>query len=160
MTEIRIVEFNPADTRHRQTFRDLNLAWIEKHFLVEERDRRELENPEREILEHGGRIFVAEAGEEILGVCAVIVEPDGVCELAKMAVAESARGRGVGKLLGEAVIEYARMVRAPYVELLSNTVLTPAMRLYNALGFVEVPLPRTDYARANIKMVLQLGDRG
>jgi ribosomal protein S18 acetylase RimI-like enzyme len=42
------------------------------------------------------------------------------------------------------------------VELLSNTVLAPALALYRSLGFAEVPLPRTDYRRANIKMVLDL----
>jgi ribosomal protein S18 acetylase RimI-like enzyme len=50
----------------------------------------------------------------------------------------------------------ARARGASRVELLSNTALEPAIRLYRALGFVEVPLPRTDYARANIKMVLRL----
>lgn len=45
---------------------------------------------------------------------------------------------------------------APRVDLLSNTVLGPAIALYRALGFVEVPLPASEYARANIKMVLDL----
>ena len=81
---------------------------------------------------------------------------DGVYELVKMAVAREARGRGVGRAFGEAVIVKARSLRAPRVELLSNTVLTPAIGLYHALGFVEVPRPATDYARANIKMVLTL----
>lgn len=73
-----------------------------------------------------------------------------------MAVAEWARGRGVGRLLGEAAVAAARAAGAPRVDLLSNTVLGPAIALYRALGFVEVPLPPTPYARANIKMVLDL----
>ena len=37
-----------------------------------------------------------------------------------------------------------------------TAVLAPALALYRSLGFAEVPLPRTDYRRANIKMVLEL----
>jgi hypothetical protein len=32
-------------------------------------------------------------------------------------------------------------------------VLASVFTLYRALGFVQVPLPATDYARANIMMV-------
>jgi len=34
--------------------------------------------------------------------------------------------------------------------------VAPAIRLHRAPGFTEVPLPRTDYARANSKMVREL----
>ncbi|MCU0634262.1 MAG: hypothetical protein MUE41_05270 [Gemmatimonadaceae bacterium] len=51
-----------------------------------------------------------------------------------------------------------RIVRydAARIALLSNTVLAPAIALYRSLGFVEVPLPDTEYARANIRMVCGL----
>ncbi|WP_284352788.1 GNAT family N-acetyltransferase [Roseisolibacter agri] len=157
---MRVVPFDPARADHRAAFRDLNLAWIEQHFVVEARDRRELDDPDAHILAHGGAIFMAvDDGAnvgEILGTCALLAEPDGACELAKMAVHAAARGRGVGRALGEAAVAAARARGAPRVDLLSNTVLGPAIGLYRALGFVEVPLPATDYARANIKMVLDL----
>lgn len=154
---VRIVAYEP---RHHLHFRALNLAWIEEHFAVEERDRLDLDDPEGRILASGGQILMAESvgpqGVDVLGTCALIREPDGAYELAKMAVAPAARGRGVGRALGEAAVATARALGAPYVELLSNTKLAPAIGLYRALGFVEVPLPRTEYARANIKMVLTL----
>ncbi len=157
---VRVVPYAPGRPDHRAAFRALNLAWIEAHFTVEERDRRELDDPEGHILAHGGQIFMAEAdapaGTEVLGTCALLREPDGAFELAKMAVSDSARGRGVGRALGLAAVTAARAAAAPRVDLLSNTVLGPAIGLYRALGFVEVPLPATDYARANIKMVLDL----
>jgi GNAT superfamily N-acetyltransferase len=156
---VRIVAFSPANGAHREGFRDLNLAWIERHFVVEARDRYELDDPEQHILGAGGHVFIAEAdsdaGVEVLGTCALVVD-HGVHELVKMAVAESARGRGVGRALAEAVIEKARALGAPRVELLSNTVLGPAIALYRSLGFQEVALPPSEYARANIKMVLDL----
>jgi GNAT superfamily N-acetyltransferase len=158
---MRIVDYARGNRAHREGFRDLNLAWIEEHFAVESRDRHELDDPERHILDAGGWIFIAEEegereeGAEVLGTCALVPE-HGVYELVKMAVAPAARGRGVGRALGEAVIARARALGIPRIELLSNTVLGPAIHLYRALGFVEVPLPRTEYARANIKMVLEL----
>jgi GNAT superfamily N-acetyltransferase len=159
---VRIVPYDPRQPSHQVAFRDLNLAWIEAHFTVEERDRRELDDPEGRILAAGGQIFMAESegpGEvQVLGTCALLVEHEGAFELAKMAVRESARGRGVGRALGAAAIGAARSRGASRVELLSNTVLESAISLYRSLGFVEVPLPATDYARANIKMILDLTD--
>ena len=93
---------------------------------------------------------------QVLGTCALLVEENGALELGKMAVRDSARGRGAGRALAEAVIASARTRQATHLELLSNTLLAPAIRLYRSLGFVEVPLPATEYARANIKMMLAL----
>jgi GNAT superfamily N-acetyltransferase len=157
---MRIVDYARGNAAHREAFRDLNLAWIEEHFAVESRDRHELDDPERHILDAGGWIFIAEEEDQereaaVLGTCA-LVPGHGVYELVKMAVAPEARGRGAGRALGEAVIARARALGIPRIELLSNTVLGPAIGLYRALGFVEVPLPETQYARANIKMVLEL----
>jgi GNAT superfamily N-acetyltransferase len=153
MTGIRIVEYSPA---HRERFRDLNLAWITEHFRVEDADRLALDDPEGYILGHGGHILMAEVDGAIVGACALLRNADGSFELAKMAVDPSARGRHVGRALGEAAIARARSEGAPLVELLSNTKLAPAIALYRSLGFVEVPLPPNDYERANIKMTLSL----
>jgi ribosomal protein S18 acetylase RimI-like enzyme len=152
-----IVDYEP---RHRAAFRDLNLAWITTHFRVEAADRRALGDPDGYILARGGHILVAELDGVAVGVCALLRQEDGSFELAKMAVDPAAQGRRIGWALGRAAIERARALGAPRVELLSNTVLEPAIRLYRALGFVEVPLPETEYERANIKMVLELeGER-
>jgi GNAT superfamily N-acetyltransferase len=91
-----------------------------------------------------------------VGACALIRGDDGSVELAKMAVDAAARGRGIGRALGEAAIARARALGATRVELLSNTVLAPAIALYRALGFVEAPMHDTEYERANIRMVLDL----
>ena len=159
-SSVHVVPYSSSRPDHRIAFRDLNLAWIRKHFVVEPRDRHELDDPDAHILAHGGHIFMAEAegsrGREVLGTCALLLEPDGRYELAKMAVDESARGRGMGRALAEAAIAAARARGAPRIELLSNTALAPAIALYRALGFVEVPISATEYARANIKMILEL----
>lgn len=155
---MRIVDYTPA---HRPHFKALNLEWITAHFAVEEADRRVLDDPEGHVLAEGGHILMAEdATGDVVGTCALLRITDGSFELAKMAVAPRARGRGVGRALGEAAVERARALGAARVELLSNRVLAPALALYKSLGFVEVPLPATtEYRRADIKMELDLRDR-
>ncbi len=150
---LRIIPFR---SEHAAAFRDLNLAWIEKHFVVEERDARDLGDPATHILAPGGYIFMAELSGASVGTVALMRESDGVFELAKMTVADSTRGLGVGRALGEAAIAHARAIGAKKIELLTNSKLVPAIALYHSLGFVDVPLVPTEYARADVHMVLAL----
>src|SRR4051812_13645581 len=73
---VRVVAYDRARPDHRGAFRDLNLAWIEKHFIVEPRDRHELDDPDAHIIAHGGEILMAEAdgpaGVDVLGTCALL----------------------------------------------------------------------------------------
>ena len=150
---LRIVPFR---AEHAAAFRDLNLAWIEKHFAVEERDARDLGDPATHIIAPGGYIFMAELNGVAVGGVALMREEDGVFELAKMTVADSTRGLGVGRALGEAAIAHARAIGAKTIELLTNSALKPAIALYHSLGFVDVPLGHTEYTRADVHMVLEL----
>jgi len=152
-TPVRVVQY---ESRHRDAFRDLNVAWISRYFAIEDADLKVLNDPERAILAPGGAILMAEMANEPVGTVALIrVAPDGF-ELAKMAVTPSAQGHGIGVLLGQAAIERARQLGARWIELLSNTSLAPALHLYHKLVFVEAPLGGTDYRRADIRMVLTL----
>jgi len=73
-----------------------------------------------------------------------------------MAVTENARGKNIGRLLGEAVINKARQIGAKKIYLESNTVLEPAINLYRKLGFRKVTGPPSPYTRCNIQMELLL----
>ena len=93
----------------------------------------------------------------VLGVVAMLApRADGSpgFEFAKMGVRARARGRGVGRLLGEAAVRWAR-ARGAAVDILSNRRLAPALALYKSLGFEERPLPANDYERADIYLVLE-----
>ncbi|MEP7064446.1 MAG: GNAT family N-acetyltransferase [Gemmatimonadota bacterium] len=150
---LRIVQYRPE---HAAAFRDLNLAWIRKHFTVEPRDARDLGEPDTYIIAPGGYIFMAELNGEAVGTCALMREREGEFELAKMTVAESARGLGVGRALGQAAIAHARTIGAKRIELFTNSSLTPAIALYHALGFVDIPVGSTEFVRADVRMVLDL----
>lgn len=156
--EFQIVEY---EARHATAFRDLNLSWIEEYFEVEEVDRRALLEPEDTILRPGGAILVAEAGDEILGVCALRHDSPGRYEVTKMAVRRDLRGHGIGRRLLCDVITHARLLGAKELFIISNTVLRPAIHLYRQLGFAEVPFPaEQEYARGNIALELNLTRKG
>jgi DNA-binding MarR family transcriptional regulator len=140
-------------------FQRLNEEWISEFFEMEEEDRKTLNDPERAIIEPGGEILFArdKMSHEVLGTCALLRRDDAVCELAKMAVSTAARGKGIGRLIGEEAVKTAREMGFMKLYLESNSILSPALGLYRELGFVQMDFPyHSDYSRANVYMELML----
>ena len=142
---------------HAAAFNRLNRAWLEEHALLEDGDRKQLEQPRESILAKGGEIFIAVMDNEAIGCCAVIPHEAGVVELAKLAVDARVQGHGVGRRLTEKALAWARRRGAQKVILLSSTKLQSALRLYERLGFQYGPLPSDPgYQTADIYMELSL----
>ena len=156
--EVKIVTWQPE---YSASFKQLNEAWINHYFTMEAADRLVLDDPETHVIAPGGEIlFALGLGKEsrVLGTCALIRVDDARAELAKMSVSDQARGLGIGYLLGEATIAEARKRGFATLCLESNRKLTPAISLYQKLGFEECSPPHaSDYSRADIYMELQLG---
>lgn len=153
-TVVDVVEYRPE---FRDAFVQLNRQWIEQYFAIEPRDVAVFEDVEGRILTPGGMIFFVLANGRPLGTCAMLAEGPGVYQLAKMAVDPSARGLGYGDRLMTAAIRWAKDRGATRIELLSNSMLAPALALYRKHGFVdELFVPRDGYARTNVKMALSL----
>ena len=150
------LQLRPFKLADAAAFRELNEAWIEKHFGLEEPDREVLGNPIGHVIEPGGFIYMACIEGRAVGSCALIPTRAGVYEIAKMAVAEQHRGRGIGRKLLTYVIEQARAAGATLLTLESSSVLTNAVRLYESLGFRHLPPKPSPYARANVFMELPL----
>ena len=142
---------------HAAAFNRLNRAWLEEHALLEDGDRKQLEQPRESILARGGEIFIAVMDNEVIGCCAVIPHEAGVVELAKLAVDARVQGHGIGRRLTETALTWARRRGAQKVILLSSTKLQAALRLYERLGFQYGPLPADrGYQTADIYMELSL----
>jgi N-acetylglutamate synthase-like GNAT family acetyltransferase len=149
-------EFQEGD---EQAFRELNEEWISKYFVLEAKDVEALRHPREKILERGGRIFLAVCEGETVGCCALLPMAAGEFEVAKMAVEERMRGGGIGRGLLAHVIEEAKAAGARRLYLETNQKLTPAVRLYEAVGFRHLPPERvvpSPYARADVYMELDL----
>ena len=147
----------PFEPRHALVWRTLNEAWIRRWFTIEAKDRQTLDDPEGTVLAKGGRIFIAEHEGEPVGCVAMIPMKDGGFEVAKMAVAQSARGRGVGRLLMQACVAAGRKAGAPRLYLETNSKLAPALKLYESAGFRELePAEPSAYRRCDVWMELPL----
>ena len=154
------VEIVPYKEKYRSDFKNLNEAWIKKYFKMEEMDHKALDHPKTYILDNGGHILVALYENEVVGVCALIKidHPKFDYELAKMGVSPKAQGKGIGWLLGNAIIDKARSLGTKTLYLESNTVLKPAIALYRKLGFNKISGVPTPYERSNIQMELKLDE--
>lgn len=155
--ESRAVQIQPYQQKHLEVFRRLNQEWITTHFKMEQPDYEVLDNPKKYILDRGGFIFVATIDRKPVGVCALLKQKENKSyELAKMAVSPEHQGKSIGWMLGQAVIEKAISLKAHRLFLESNTLLTPAINLYQKLGFQKIVGPPTPYERCNIQMELKL----
>lgn len=139
-----------------EPFRKLNLEWLNKYNLLEEADMVVLDDPQGMILDTGGAIYLAKAGDEIVGTAALVHEGNNVYELAKMSVTEQWQGKGISKLLIEACLQKAKEIGAVKIELFSNHQLKSALKLYEKYGFSYVELKDSPFATADIKMELIL----
>lgn len=150
--KIEIVEFSSELSEH---FRKLNEEWLQKYFVVEEYDEALFAEPEK-IIADGGKIFFVVTGNNEVVATASLLKEGNDFELAKMAVTEAYKGKGIGNLLMEHSIKVAKEANAEKVFLISNRSLTPALNMYKKYGFAEVPLDTENnpYQRGDIKMEL------
>ncbi|AWX43158.1 hypothetical protein HME9304_00145 [Flagellimonas maritima] len=151
-------EIIPYSNIYKDSFKALNEEWITKYFVMEEMDIISLNNPKEYILDKGGYIAVALLKKEPVGVCALLKSnrKGFDFELAKMGVSRKAQGKGIGKLLAIHIIEKAKSLGAKKIYLESNSVLIPAIRLYEKLGFTSISGASSPYERSDIQMELVL----
>jgi ribosomal protein S18 acetylase RimI-like enzyme len=150
--EILIIEYQPS---HYQRFKEINVQWITRNFLMEEEDQRTVDDPEGYILNKGGKIYIAFYKGQVVGTCAYLNFGDNVFEMIKMAVDENYRGLKIGKLIGEISLQKMKESGAKKIFLFSNKKgSSTAIALYRKLGFTEIPLGDSEFQRADIKMEL------
>src|SRR4051812_8867815 len=82
-----------------------------------------------------GRLLVADLEGELAGCVALRPQAPGVCELKRLYVRPTYRGRGLGRALLERLL--AEAVAAGYQEAVFDTLdsMTAALALYRTLGF-------------------------
>ena len=154
--EVFIRSFQSGD---EAAFRTLNEQWINQYFKVEAKDRATLADPQKTILEPGGRILLAIVGGLPVGCCVLLLMGEREFELSKLAVAPGHQGKGVGRRLVAAAIETARCLHAHRLYLETNHILMPAVRLYESLGFRHLDANQvtpSPYDRADVYMELLL----
>ncbi len=150
MRQVRIEKYKPT---FKPFFKSLNQRWIEAYFKMEEADHIALNDPEGKVLSNGGEILFALVDEAVVGVCALVKLDASIpydFELSKMGVDPAYQGLGIGYKLGQAIVDLATELGGKTLYIESNTILTPAMHLYEKLGFKEIEGKNSPYARCNI----------
>src|SRR4030095_15703322 len=149
---IEIIEF---DKKYHQDFKKMNLDYLDKYNLTESHDMMILDNPEEYVLGRGGFLWLAKAGDEIVGTVGIMPEGHGIFELIKMCVAESWRGRGISKLLMETCLQKVKELGGEKLFLFSNHQLQTALKLYTKYGFKNVEVTDSPFETADVKMELE-----
>ena len=142
---------------YKSDFETLNLQWIEEYFKIEEEDSRILKNPKSYVIDGGGQIFFAVRGGKAIGTAAMVLTKERIFELSKMAVDSSYQGLGIGRMLINECIDFAKCKSADEIFLITNDILLPALELYNSAGFeLDEDYDDNRYERGNTKMKLSL----
>jgi ribosomal protein S18 acetylase RimI-like enzyme len=155
MSQIRIVDYQPE---HQPYFEHFNRQWIEEYFTMEPVDEYVLTNPEESILQPGGAILMALYDGEIAGTVGLRKVDATTFEFTKMAVDPGFRRKRIAEAISYASFEKAKILGAKKIILYSNTRNAGAIKLYEKLGFTHLQPETGVYARANVKMIIDIAD--
>lgn len=132
---LTIVDYTPALAHH---FGIINKQWIDDMFVLEDIDKQVLNNPQRYVIEKGGRIWFAQHCDHgVVGTCALLNKGNGAFELTKMGVLSCVRGLKVGDVLLKHVLAEAAKMELTELFLLTNKKCEAAIHLYEKNGFVH-----------------------
>jgi GNAT superfamily N-acetyltransferase len=106
---------------------------VERHHKAFEAELPKLVGP-------GGRLLLARAGEDPIGVAALKPVDGATAEVKRMYVRPQGRGRGVGRALLQRLVEDARSEGYRTARLESMRFMTEAHALYRSFGFVDIPV--------------------
>ena len=148
----------PYDSKYKEDFIEMNKAWIEDMFALEDEDLREMGNIEP-CIEKGGQIFFAldDAGQA-MACCMIAPREDGDWEIMKFAARGMYTGTGAGSACLNACIDYAKDLDLEKIIIVSNRRCTHAVHLYRKFGFTEIPVDKEKFPfeRADIAFELYL----
>jgi putative acetyltransferase len=87
-----------------------------------------------------GAFLIAYIDNVAVGCGAVRRLDESTGEVKRMYVEPSVRGRGIGRALVEALEHEARQLGVTRIVLETGTRLAPAIKMYEAMGYVRIPL--------------------
>lgn len=140
--------------KYKNDFIQLNLAWIERFYKVEQSDIDVLEHVDEHI-QNGAMVYFAIQDETVLATCMIEPHKDNVWEICKLASAGQYTGTGAGSAVFEACINYAAENGAKKILLVTGSILKPALHIYQKYGFKEIPLNKEEWPYERAELVFE-----
>lgn len=107
-----------------------------------------------------GRLYLLTDGGSAVGCIALRALEPGLCEMKRLYVRPSHRGRGLGRLLAERLIADARAIGYHIMRLDTLETWGPAVGLYRSLGFRPTARYNDDTDPHTLFMALDLTESG
>ena len=104
-----------------------------------------------------GRLLLAEYDGQLAGCVALHKWDNGICEMKRLYLRPSFRGKGLGRAIAEKIITDARSIG--YQRMRLDTIeplMKDAVEMYRKLGFREIPPYRPNPIAGAMYMELQL----
>ena len=105
-----------------------------------------------------GQLLLARVGENVAGCVAVCMLSREICEMKRLYVRPSHRGKGVGRRLAESAVANAREIGYQRMRLDTVPSMTAALSLYRSLGFEETDPYRHNPVPGAVFLELVLSD--
>ena len=105
-----------------------------------------------------GRLYIAFDDEDAIGCIALRKLDDGICEMKRLYVKPSGRGKGLGKLLVQTVIDEAKKIGYTKMRLETVPKMKEAITLYRSIGFYEIESYRENPIEGALYMEMELVD--
>jgi len=122
--------------------------------------REEISHFPRGYVPPDGVVLLGYDGDEPAGVVALRRYGGSACEMKRLYVRPKFRGRGVGRALSEELIRRAALLGYATMRLDTLATMDAAIRLYETLGFREIPPYRYNPVEGARYMELVLPDGG
>jgi ribosomal protein S18 acetylase RimI-like enzyme len=91
-----------------------------------------------EYVEPAGRLFLAFCESELAGCVALRPLSDKICEIKRLYVRPKLRGKGLGRILVNAVLAEVRRIGYSTIRLDTLSLMKEAQGLYRSLGFTTI----------------------
>jgi putative acetyltransferase len=103
-----------------------------------------------------GCIILCYENEKSIGCVALRKFAEGICEMKRLYLRKEARGKGVGRILAEGIVEKAKEFGYKKMQLDTIETMKEAISLYKSMGFKEISSYRFNPVKGVIYMELEL----
>ena len=132
-----IVKLGPPDIDAVKAVIQQYLVWLGIDLSFQNIDE-ELADFPGKYREPEGVFLVAKDGDRVVGCVGLRRIEPGICEMKRLFVVDSCKGRGLGDSLVREIIRYAKSMGYAKMRLDTLSTMGAAQNLYRRLGFVEI----------------------